>query len=233
MKRFLINYFLPFLIVAIICFLSVLVISCKQSTVEDIPAPQIVIQDPKEKKEEKPVERISLYWENTTEPHPERAPWSDFLIDIIKTDLPLYMGARDIVEICPKIKSLSEREQVVAIGEFWVALAYFESGFNPNSASVDVGTSSDKGSWSVGLYQMSSNDSSAKVYKATFETLKDPLINIKVATEQMRRQIKNTNEIILPNSSKHRYWAIILRNNRFNQIAKVKERVLKNVPSCK
>lgn len=177
--------------------------------------------------------RIDLMWENTTEPHPERMAWSDALIDILRKDLPLYARADDISEICPKFKSLSPELQVKAVGEFYVALAYYESAFNPKTNSVDVGTKSDKGSWSVGLYQMSGNDDAAKVYGANFQTLQDPIVNIKVATEQMRRQIKNTNQLILPNSSKYRYWAIILRNNRYNEIESVKARVLKNAKECK
>lgn len=179
------------------------------------------------------VERISLYWENTSAPHPERIPWSDTLTAIIRTDLPAYAASKDIAEICPKFKDLSEDGQVKAISEFWVALAYFESSFNPKSNSVDVGKPGDKGSWSVGLYQMSANDGAAKVYKATFETLQDPLVNIKVATEQMRRQLKNTNEILLPNSSKYRYWAVALENNKFSKIPEIKARVLKYAPECK
>lgn len=177
-------------------------------------------------------ERISLYWENTTEPHPERKPWSEHLVSILESDIALYSSAKDIRDVCPGWDGLGQGQKIKALGEFWVAMAYYESGFNPKANSVDVGTSGDKGSWSVGLYQMSANDGAAKKYNATFESLKDPLINISVATEQMRRQLKNTNEIFLPNSSKYRYWAVALKNNKFNKIPEIKMRVLKHAPGC-
>lgn len=180
-----------------------------------------------------PSHRIPLYWENTTAPHPERIPWSDLLTDLISENLELYSSAKDITEICPKYHSLSEALKVKAIGEFWVAVAYHESGFNPETNSVDVGNPGDKGSWSVGLYQMSANDSSCKKYGATFEGLKNPLVNIQCATEQMRKQLVKERLLLLPNSSDMRYWAVILKGNKYSQIPAIKDRVLKYAPSCK
>lgn len=49
----------------------------------------------------------------------------------------------------------------------------------------------------------------------------------------MRRQLKNTNTIILPNSSKYRYWAVLLHNNKYSKISEIKSRVLKYAPNCK
>lgn len=177
--------------------------------------------------------RIALYWENTTEPHPERKPWSDKLTGIIEKDLKQYNEAKDITRICAKYKSLKDTQKIKAIGEFYVGLAYYESSFNPKSFSVDVGTKNDLGSYSVGLFQVSANDSAAKVYKATFENLKTPLMNIDVATEIFRRQLKNTGLLILPNSSKNRYFATILDGNKYTKTPEIIARVNKHAPFCK
>lgn len=177
--------------------------------------------------------RIPLYWENTTAPHPERKPWSDLLVSTLRQDLALYSSAQDVTEVCPKYKSLSEDLKVKGLAEFWVAIAYHESSFNPTSNSVDVGSPNDLESYSVGLYQMSGNDSSANKYGAKFTTLKDPLVNITVAMEQMRRQLYKEQLLLLPNSSPMRYWAVILKGNKYNQIPDIKARVLKYAPSCK
>ncbi len=180
----------------------------------------------------KPAERIALFWENTTSPKPERKPWSDTLISALGKNFATLDTATDIKRFCPKYSSLSKEQKLKAIGEFFVALAYYESGYNPESSSVDVGTKDDLNSYSVGLYQMSGNDSAAKLFKADYKALKNPITNINVAVEQMRKQIKNTGLFILPNTSKFRYWAVILDGNKYSKVPQAIERVKKHAPMC-
>lgn len=168
-------------------------------------------------------ERIALWWENTSEKHPERIPWTNELTTIIESDLDLYKNSEDFTDICPKFKSLPDRQKVKAIGQFWNLVFYFESGFNPKSNSVDVGTVSNLGSYSVGLGQMSADDGAAKKFGATFKTLQEPIMNIRVSLEQMRRQLKNTGEVFLPNASTFRYWAVILVGNFYSKIEDYQE----------
>lgn len=180
----------------------------------------------------KPAERIALFWENTTSPKPDRKPWSDALISALDKNFATLGKATDTKRFCPKYSSLSKEQKLKAMGEFFVALAYYESGYNPESSSVDVGTKDDLNSYSVGLYQMSGNDSAAKLFKADYKALKNPITNINVAVEQMRKQIKNTGLFILPNTSKFRYWAIILDGNKYSKVPQVIERVKKHAPFC-
>lgn len=188
---------------------------------------------PPPKAPQEPSTPLVLYWTNTTEPHPEREPWTKQIEIELTNDLALYSASKDITQLCPKFHSLNDSLKIKGIGEFWVALAYYESGFNPKSYSVDVGNQNNKETWSVGLYQLSGTDGPAKLYGATFEKLKDPVLNIKVAAETMRRQLKNTNTILLDNSSKNRYWAVALHGNKYSKIPEIKARVLKHAPSCK
>lgn len=167
-------------------------------------------------------------WDNDT-----RKAWSTHLDKIMHEDMNIYASASDISKLCPKFNALNSDQKAQALSEFWIALALYESGWNPKDYSVDVGNKSDKGSWSVGLYQMSANDSAAKKYGASFESLKDPLVNITVATEQMRRQIDKCGAIFLDNKSKCRYWAVALHSNKFSKIPEIKARVLKYAPECK
>lgn len=206
----------------------------KQSTPES-HVEVVVVNPPLPAKEEKAVEatRIALYWEDTTEAHPERMPWSDKLTSIVRNDLALYSIAKDITEVCPNFHALTEGQKVEALGEFWVAIALHESGFNPKSSSVDVGSAKDRNSYSDGLYQMSGNDGASKKYGYNYKDLLDPIKNIEVATEQMRRQITKTGEIFLPKSHPNRYWAVILEGGRYQQIAKIKAQTLKYAPFCK
>ena len=176
--------------------------------------------------------RVPLYWENTTSKHDERIVWSDTLISEIDKNFSVFDSPTDVIKFCPKFNSLKKDQKLKAVGEFFVSIALYESGFNPDSSSVDVGTQSDKGSWSVGLFQMSGNDSSAKVFKADYLLLKNPITNIKVAVEQMRRQLASEKLYILPNSNKMRYWATILDGNKYSKLTDIVNLIKKNQPLC-
>lgn len=179
-------------------------------------------------------DRIPLYWENTTEPHPERKPWSDALIGYIDDDFEVYDKATDTAKWCPKYKTLSYRDKLKAWGELYVALAYYESSFNPRSASVDVGKQTVKDTWSAGLFQVSVVDQpwAGGGTKYSYNELLTPLPNIHLATILMRRQMKNTGLVFLRNSSKFRYWAVALQGNRYSKIPQIIERVKKHAPKC-
>lgn len=173
----------------------------------------------------------SLYWENTTEPHPERKPWSQLLVNEIEQSFGIFNSAKDLTVICPKYLSLGYSQRVKALAEFWVATAYYESGFNPLLNSVDVGKKGNLDTYSVGLYQVSVVDA-GNIYKYTFKELQNPLNNIRVTMEIARRQIKNGGAFMLDNSSKHRYWAVLLKGNKYSKIPQILERVKKQAPSC-
>lgn len=181
----------------------------------------------------KPVSRIALYWENTTEKHDERKPWSDALISALDKNFATLDKATDTKTFCPKYSTLKKEQKLKAIGEFFVGLAYYESSFNPNSSSVDVGTKSDPNSYSIGLFQVSGNDSAAKVFKADYKALKNPIVNINVAVEVFRRQVVNTGLFLLDNKDKHRYFATLLYGNKYSKIPEVIARVKKYAPECK
>jgi len=178
--------------------------------------------------EPKPIEtRISLSWDDGT-----RNSWSDAIVSITKKDLSTYLSAKDSATFCPKFNQLTDDQKVKAIGEFWVAVAYYESGWNPKSESVDVGTQGNKESWSVGLFQMSGKDSSAKNFGYGYEKLKEPIPNIEVALFQMKKQILKSGVWFLPVSAPNRYWAVILVGGKYQKIEKIKARVIKNLSLC-
>ena len=77
--------------------------------------------------------RIALSWENTTEPHPERKPWSDLITAHLQKNINIYNQATDIAEFCPKFKTLNDPPKVKALGELIVAMIYYESGYKPTS----------------------------------------------------------------------------------------------------
>lgn len=181
-----------------------------------------------------PASRISLSWELTTAPRPERKPWSDAVVRYLDENFSTFDSAKDFSTFCPRYGSLSRAQKLKAWGEFWVAAAYYESGFNPASASVDVGTAADKETWSVGLFQVSVVDQAwvfgAKRY--SYDQLKTALPNIDLALSIMKRQIVKTGIVALPNSSPYRYWATFLVGNKYSKIPQMKDRVVSKAPGC-
>lgn len=192
---------------------------------------------------EKAVTMPKLSWETS----PDRAGWTKKVLEVVAVDLFTYDAAGDVKRICPKWDSISPPEKVLAIGEFFVALSYFESTsykkvgdktvvteWDPKNESVDVGKPGDKDTWSVGLYQVSAIDSAnRKGPKFTYEQLKTPLPNIELAGIIMKKQIANCGKIILPNSSKCRYWAVILDGNKYSKAAQIIARTQAKAPFCK
>lgn len=176
-------------------------------------------------KNEEPKKQIGLSWDNEI-----RKDWSASLLKIIDKDLDKYLVAKDIERICPKIKTLPREKQTKAIAEFWIGVFYYESSWNTKSQSVDVGFKDDKDSWSLGLAQVSVQDQwNMKVnFKYSFEDLLKPEPNIILSNAIMLRQIGLTNLIILPNSNKHRYWAVALEGNRDQKIKEILSMVAKN-----
>ncbi len=81
---------------------------------------------------------------------------------------------------------------------FFKRLIYFESGYNPLSESVYVGTPNDKQTWSVGLLQLSGVDKSNLGLPVGFhyEGLKNPENNIIQGIAIMVNQINKRGKII-------------------------------------
>lgn len=197
------------------------------------PAAPVVIEEPSIPAPiETPVQadsRVALSWENTTEPHPERMPWSNEWIKLIKKDLAIYKQAKDWKIFCPKFELLDDNGKIKAIGELWVAMALYESGFKPSTNSVDVGNKKNKDTWSVGLYQMSVVDTANKDFKYSFAQLQQPIPNIHVAHTEMIRQIVRRGLLVVPNKP---YWAVMYRG-KFDKVDSIAARVKKHASNCK
>ncbi len=176
-------------------------------------------------------ERISLHWETGE----EQKTWSDALIKYVDRDFDLYEKAQDTSLWCPKYKSLSRQQKLKAWGEMWVSIAFYESGFRPKTASVDVGQPDKRDTWSVGLYQVSVVDQPWAGGGTTYsyEDLLTPIPNIHLATILMKRQLTRTGLLILPVSSKYKYWAVILSGGKWQKIPEIIARTQKHASFCK
>jgi hypothetical protein len=161
--------------------------------------------------------------------------WSAVVRQMIESEFVTLDFAKDIADFCPTYRTLGESERIDAWAEFWIAVAYFESLWNPRQASVDVGKPDKRDTWSVGLWQMSVVDQSWLLNETPYkyEDLLEVEPNARLSLTAMRRQLmKADHKIVLPNSSKYRYWAVLLQGNRYNKIAEIKVWMKKYVPLC-
>jgi hypothetical protein len=167
-------------------------------------------------------ERVALYWENTTEAHPERMPWSDALTGLISKNLSEYSQAKDIESFCPKFKSLSDSLKIKAIGEIYVATAYYESGFNPKSRMME---GAPVHNWSEGLYQLTVPEGGLNKV-----TILEPIPNIIAAETIMRKLLKSKG--VLAVTYPGCYWSVLSPNHKHSKLSMIKERVKKHAIGC-
>lgn len=173
-----------------------------------------------------------LSWEKN---HPERKIWSEYVYKMLGTTLwNTFDSADDVKRICPKYEDLSLEYRKHVIAEFWSQIALYESSWNPKSASVDVGSQSQKDTWSIGLFQISVVDQKnlGITLGYSYDDLLIPFHNIDLAFKIMERQIQKTHLYILPNTNKNRYWAVILDGNKYSQVSQILSKT-NAIPGCK
>ncbi|MBD2291511.1 MAG: hypothetical protein ACK47N_10015 [Microcystis sp.] len=194
---------------------------------------------------------LPLSWEKTDKPHPERAAWSLKLSEQIDKHFAKYNSAKDINYFCPKYASLDKTHKIKAIGDIFVGLAYYESGFNPLSNDPDVAKINHPNNyedypeeWSVGLFQMSVVDQKAynlnlgyifdpkqdpNKVKLPPNELRQPLPNIVLATEVMAKMIDKHDVIRV---SENPYWATLKPGGKYDKSKEIREWVLQYDPFC-
>lgn len=232
--------------------LLVLFVSACTTTGGNFVDNEPIIENPTEPSEPV-VSRIPLYWENTTEEHSERIPWSDAINKLNKESMAIYASAEDINSFCPKFHSLDIDRKTKAIGELFVATTYYESAFKPETLYRECnktkcqyssgcqynstygycmkgGHALDGGIViSRGLLQISLQ--SAQGYGCQVKTpndLHNPIKNLECGVIIMKRLITNRGSI----STKNNYWAVLKSGGGYNKLPEIKSRVKKYAPFC-
>ena len=194
------------------------------------PSPTPVVVVPTPTPVPTPLPRIALSWENTTQPHPERMPWSDALIADIDKHFTQLDKATDISKFCAPYASLTHVQKLQVWAELFVGDAYYESAWTPTCESVDVGTKNDKGSWSVGLFQVSGNDWQNSMHYS-YEQLKQPLPNIDLGVNTMALQIDKVGTVLIGPGRNMLYWSTLHPGGQYDKSASIIARV-KKLPFC-
>lgn len=169
---------------------------------------------------------VPLSWEAG---HPERKEWTLACMKHVGDQLERLDKAKDIASFHEKYAGGSKDQKANIWCEFFSALSKYESSWNPKASAVDVGRKDDPGSYSIGLTQISVNDQAwtDPSLKYTYEQLLTPGPNLHLAIRIMARQIDKGGLVVLPNSSKLRYWAVILEGNKYQKIELIRAMVRK------
>lgn len=162
---------------------------------------------------------LALAWEKD---HPERATWSRVLREEIARKLPQFKKAADWNLYCAKFAGLNDAQKIEVISTMAVAIAYYESAYNPKSINPD----DVAGTASIGLYQLSYEDEMKWcAMDRKKANLTDPLVNIQCAIPEMARLIEKdgviaSGQLKFLRRGLARYWAVIWPKNNLYDIRK-------------
>ncbi|WP_413294922.1 murein L,D-transpeptidase catalytic domain family protein [Bdellovibrio sp. HCB185ZH] len=186
-----------------------------------------------------------LAWESSSKP--ERKQWSQYLQTLVKGEWnSLLKGASDMADFCPKYSKLNDDQRANVWAQLFVAMARYESGYNPLSRMHETTMGTDgvtkKPVYSEGLLQLSYQDtqwnkwckfdwSKDKNLSSTSpkKTILDPYINLHCGVGIMAKQIKNKGAIAIKSGV---YWSVLKPGGKYNQLTSIRSMV-KSLPMCK
>jgi hypothetical protein len=151
----------------------------------------------------------ALAWEAN---HPERVSWSTELRTQFSNHLSDFAAASDLADFCPKYQALSDPGKIEALATLAVAIAKYESNYNPKQ---HFGEPPPLGYDSIGLFQLSYEDGfSWCVLDRSAKSLEDPINNIRCAVPEMARLVKRDERLAGGSSLKDakglgHYWSVV------------------------
>jgi hypothetical protein len=127
--------------------------------------------------------------------------------------------AKDIKTLRPDWDILTTQQRCQVLATFWKAVALYESNYDPNCQCVDVGSRSNKDTWSIGLLQLSVVDQSNWNIRLgyNYKNLLAPLNNLNLGILIMDKQIKKRGKILIPQGEQGTYWATIHPGGRYDK----------------
>ncbi len=186
----------------------------------------------------------SLSWENTTEPHPERKPWSQALLKLAEANHTNFTKAKDWQDFCPNWYKLTYDQQLIVISELVIAVTYYESGFNPLARMLEYGLGNDpitgKQVMSEGLLQLSYGDQKwapwcqfkyhqdVKLPLAKRSIL-NPITNMNCGVRIFGNQVARKAAIV---ASEGAYWSVLKRYHKNQKVKQIQSRVRSKSKVC-
>lgn len=185
----------------------------------------------------------ALAWDK----HNKHTPsWTKTIYETIKNETPEMLGqniADDIETFCPKYRSLNENQRLNFWGQFIVALAKFESSWDPTTSVVETMMKGNdpvtkKHIASEGLLQLSYQDEKNYRIDCGFDyeqdkhlkyndprkTILDPHLNLRCGIRILATQLKNRRSIVLKENV---YWAPLREGSkRIPQIAAITKKLI-------
>lgn len=153
--------------------------------------------------------------------------WTTLLTGLIKDKILILETAKDIEKIRPDFHSLNRENQIKVFVELVKAMCYFESGYNPKSASVDVGVEGNKDTYSVGLLQMSVVDqlNYGLRFGFNYEDLLNPLPNLTLGVAVLSKQVAKHGKLIIKRGEPGLYWAVLCEGGKYSKVDSIVKRV--------
>lgn len=204
------------------------------------PTPPVTTPDPTT-----PYAMTALSWEASG--NSERPKWSQYLMKLVLEDWnTLLKGADDMDQFCPRYGTLSTQERANVWSQIFVAMAKYESAYNPLSRMQETTMGTDpvtkKPVYSEGLLQLSYQDITGWSF-CKFDwakdknlsptdprkTILDPYINLHCGVGIMAKQVARTGKIMIGSGA---YWAVIKTNSKYQQIKNITSMV-KSMAMCK
>jgi hypothetical protein len=149
---------------------------------------------------------------------------------LLEPKISILETASDVSELHVHFDSLPMDEKIRLFILLFKWMAYYESAWNPNSQSVDVGEKSDRDTWSIGLLQLSVVDQKNLGIPMgyNFDDLLLPVPNLKLGIEIMCNQVKKRGKIFIPkweHGNPALYWATICPGGKYDQSEAILKRV--------
>lgn len=230
----------------IILIISVFLLGCAMAATSE-QAPTSTTLPPTTTTLPPKVVYAKLSWENT---HPERSAWSRYIYLNIKDLWGNLSKAQDMGIFCPKYSSLSDELKIQSWAELIVGIAYYESGWKPNSWMTEstMGTDPVTGKQvkSEGFLQLSYQDviniSAAKECGIDWskdkglsvddlnKTIFSPEINLRCGIRILADQVRRKGKVVLPSSV---YWSVIKEGGKYQKISSIATKVQTAMPVCK
>jgi hypothetical protein len=181
-----------------------------------------------------------LEWNNGSA---DRNLWTKHLTQMVNGPLfETFSKAKDLRKFCPNFESLDKGHQVQVISSIVVAVAYYESGWNPVSRMKEPQGSFPKPDpvtgqpvWSEGLLQLSYQDQRNHSFcKFDWNTDKrlgpsdprksilNPINNLNCGVQIMAKQIRLKGTFITEGNY---YWSVLSMKNRFGKVPEIIGRV--------